>query len=219
MRTVIHVILLFALLSTTAAAEQLFVTDELSLDLRRERGTEFRILRMLPAGTAVKVLENSDGWSRVRVDDIEGWILSRFLVNEPAARDRIVAINAEAQRLKKENASLKMAIQETNEHNTALQNDFDSLQSKWDTLQIEHQSLLTSASDPVRLMEANQQLEQKIRELEAIKLRQELDNAVLRTDVQRDWLIAGGGVLGSGLLLGLLLPTLLRTRRRSSEWR
>src|SRR5262245_37469901 len=80
------------LLATAAHAQTRYVTDKLSIELRRGPGNEFLILRSIEAGSAVEVLEqNSDGYSRVRVADQgpEGWVLTRFLTTETSARDRL----------------------------------------------------------------------------------------------------------------------------------
>ncbi len=220
MRSIFTAALLLLLLPGSLIAEQRFITDDLSLDLRREPGNEFRILRMLPAGTPVTVLETQDGWSRVRADDIEGWVISRFLMDEPAARDRLAEFQARAQRLEGENAAMRREVEEIRTQFASQQDDIERLRDARDSLRQQHESFVASAAEPMRLMEENRRLLEQINELEERAYRQELDNAVLRTDVQRDWLIAGGGVLGAGLILGLILPSLLRRRQRGlrSEW-
>jgi SH3 domain protein len=81
------------LLFTVAAHGQTrYVSDKLSVELRRGPSTEYLILRNLDSGSAVEVLEqNSEGYSRVRVPDqgTEGWVLTRFLSTETSARDRL----------------------------------------------------------------------------------------------------------------------------------
>jgi len=44
-------------LVTTAMAETRYVSDRLEIQMRTGKGTQFRILRMLPSGTAVEILE------------------------------------------------------------------------------------------------------------------------------------------------------------------
>ena len=43
-------------LATTAFAETRYVSDRLEIQMRTGKGTQFRILRMLPSGTALEVL-------------------------------------------------------------------------------------------------------------------------------------------------------------------
>lgn len=215
-------ILIFAfsllLLPAHALAERMYVTDELALDLRGGPGNEFRILRMLPAGTSVEILERGEGWSRVRATDTEGWLLTRLLSNEQAARQRLGDAEARATRIAKENATLRKELTDIRSKHEALQSDARALGVARDELEQRYQSLVVSAAEPHRLQEDNRQMQQRLQELEGMQERYETENVILRTNVQRDWLLAGAGVLGGGLLLGLILPALLYRRKRRSEW-
>lgn len=220
MRTPLVALLLLCLLPGAVMAEQRYITDELSLDLRREPGNQYRILRMLPAGTPVTVLDSRDGWSQVRVDDLEGWVVSRMLSQQPAARDRLAAMQQRLGQVERESSLLQQEKQELRTQHQILRSENERLVAALEGLQQRFDAMLASADEPVRLMEANRQLSEQLEALEHRHERQVLENAVLRTTVQRDWLIAGGGVLGAGLLLGLILPSLVRRRQRrlSSDW-
>ena len=89
------VYIVLSLLALQAQAQTRYVTDKLTVELRRGPSTEFLIVRSLAVGEPVEVLEQdtSNGYSRVRVLDqgTEGWILTRFLTGEPVARDRLAA--------------------------------------------------------------------------------------------------------------------------------
>ena len=78
----ISLVLALALgLVTTGIAETRYVSDRLDIQMRTGKGTKFRILRMLPSGTAVEVLETdtANGYTRVRTPGgVEGWVLSRL---------------------------------------------------------------------------------------------------------------------------------------------
>jgi len=66
---------------TTAMAETRYVSDRLEIQMRTGKGTQFRIMRMLPSGTALEILEtdNENGYTRVRAPGgVEGWVLSRL---------------------------------------------------------------------------------------------------------------------------------------------
>jgi SH3 domain protein len=211
--------ILVLLLPAYVLAEQFYVSDELALDLRGGRGNEYRILRMLPAGTPVAVLEEEAGWTRVNALGLEGWVLTRLLTTELPARQRVVNAEATAQRLSQENARLRRELQELRGQHERLENESTVMRRDLETLLRDHRALAASAAEPHRLLEENQRLTQQVGELSERSEQYQLENAVLRTDVQRDWLIAGAVVLGSGLLLGLILPSLLRYRgRRRSEW-
>ena len=81
-----------------AQTETRYVTDRTQVELRRGPSTEYRIVRYLEAGDRVQVLEQNEGFSRVKVGegDTEGWIPSASLIAEPIARDRLAAAERNA---------------------------------------------------------------------------------------------------------------------------
>ena len=83
------VLALSLVLVTTAIAETRYVSDRLEIQMRTGKGTQFRILRMLPSGAALEVLktDKESGYTRVRAPGgVEGWVLSRLLMKGQAAR-------------------------------------------------------------------------------------------------------------------------------------
>src|SRR5690606_40529396 len=56
--------------------------------MRNGQGLEFGIRKMLKSGTELTVLDNDpSGYSKVRTNEgVEGWVLSRYLNNNPSAR-------------------------------------------------------------------------------------------------------------------------------------
>ena len=75
----------------SAAQTTRYVSDELEITMRNGQGLDFGIRKMLKSGTELAVLENDpSGYSKVRTNDgVEGWVLSRYLVNNPSARDQL----------------------------------------------------------------------------------------------------------------------------------
>src|SRR4029453_15472126 len=72
--------------------ETLYVSDQFEVPPRTGMTTEHAILRMLPSGTAVEMLETNkeQGYTRVRTaSGVEGYMLSRYLMPGPAARDQL----------------------------------------------------------------------------------------------------------------------------------
>ena len=77
------------------------------------------VAALLKSGTKVELLEEdtASGYSRVRVGPgRDGWVLSRYLSNEPAARERLAAAKSDlaeqqaaVRKLEAENARLREA--------------------------------------------------------------------------------------------------------------
>jgi SH3 domain protein len=84
-------------LASPGYAADAWISDKLTVPLRSGPSTSHRILhRGLPSGTELTILardENSD-FVQIRTSrGTEGWLPSQYLVNQPIARDRLVAAN------------------------------------------------------------------------------------------------------------------------------
>jgi len=108
------VALVCLLCASLAHAETRYVTDKLSIELRRGPGNEYKITRTLEAGLALEVIEQTqEGYSRVRVGDAqgtEGWVLTQFLTTDRSARDRLAAAEKTAADAKAHAADLERQV-------------------------------------------------------------------------------------------------------------
>ena len=94
MKNIFFLVSCLLILSGNAVAETRYVSDTLEITMRSGKGTSFGITRMLRSGTAVQVLavDKNTGYTQVRTKNgKEGWVLSRFLMNGQAARERLTA--------------------------------------------------------------------------------------------------------------------------------
>ncbi len=86
---------------STAAAARSWVKGDVLLNVRAGPGTEHRPLGAITTGDPVEILDQSNGWTRVRSDAAgEGWIPSGFLQEEPPAVVRLEQVEAEATTLR-----------------------------------------------------------------------------------------------------------------------
>ncbi len=91
----------------TATARSAYVTDTFRISLRRGPSVENKILKFLPSGQPVTIKETTDGWDRVRIQEgedemVEGWVLSRYLMDRPPWETQAQSLLQENARLKKE---------------------------------------------------------------------------------------------------------------------
>ena len=92
MKYIISIILPLLLATNVAAAQTRYVTDIFEITLRSGKSTQNEIVRMLPSGTALEVIETDakSGYTRVRTPSgKDGWVLSRYLMDLPSARARL----------------------------------------------------------------------------------------------------------------------------------
>ena len=92
MNRILPIGLLGILISFSAGAQEAWVSDQFEVMLRTGPSTSNAIERVLGSGTALEVLETDSeaGYARVRTTaGTEGWVLSRYLMNEPSAREQL----------------------------------------------------------------------------------------------------------------------------------
>ncbi len=78
-----------------------YVTDEFEIMLRTGQSTQHEIRRQVKSGTPLVVLQESEGYTNVRMPNgVEGWVLSRYLMNQPSGRDRLAVLEKRHEKLK-----------------------------------------------------------------------------------------------------------------------
>ena len=68
--------------------------DSLRINLRTGPETTYRIVKSINSGAKVEVLKGDveTKWTKIREPEgVEGWVPSRFLVDQPIARDQLKA--------------------------------------------------------------------------------------------------------------------------------
>jgi SH3 domain protein len=212
--------LVFSLLSfvgVVSAQTTLYVTDETKIPVRTGRSTQNKIVRMLPSGTPVSVLDSADdGYSHVRTPQgVEGWMLSRYLMAERSGRDRLAELQNEYKELRNENTKLKQERDGLGSVRGELEKENQSVQSQNRKLREELESLRRKAARPVEISRRNTLLQKQLDE-EREKIRQlGNENQLLREETKRNWFVTGAAVTLGSLFLGLIIPRIPWRKRRS----
>ncbi len=95
-----HLLLLLLLTALAAPSQAAFVTDKLLAGLYPTAKAEGDPIKILPSGTPVEVLQQQEGFARVRLGDrTEGWIESGYLTEEKPARVMLLEQQARANTL------------------------------------------------------------------------------------------------------------------------
>ena len=213
-------IVLLILCSGSAWAKSAYVTDQVEITLRTGASTSHRIVRMLPTGEKLTVLSTDaqSGYSKIRTaSGVEGFVLSRQLVDEPVARDRLAAAEAEVAALKAAPGELRSRLTQLTEQHAALTKENEELKQAKSLVDQEYAALQRTANNAVRIANERNELRKQVaeltREIEDVKQQ----NRELENKTAQNWFLIGAGVVVGGILLGLILPH-LRVRRRKSSW-
>ena len=207
---------------SASAAKKLYVSDALWLQLRTGPSTEYRILKALGSGEHLVVLEedetsNGEGYTKVRTDKgLEGFVLTRFLVDEPVAKEKLIFANREIDSLKENLAAARKARDEFKAEITKLKSERGDLSGNNAELEKELAEIKTIAASSIELNVSNKELSQQNHDLEVQVQTLSTENAQLRDTRQQTYILYGGGLVIAGILAGLILPAL--RGKRTSSW-
>ncbi len=203
------------ILAFKASAESfVYITDQLDLPIRSDKEFGNNIIRLLPSGTELSLLQSTeDGWAQIQFDDTIGWIKSFYLSPDPSAREKL-------KKLTRTNNDNKLLI-------TKLSTEKEDLENQLSLLKQENTNLVVQSSkskaekehiekiyqDALKLEHENEKLIQ-----EKLQLKAELQLAENNTQIQKDtssrnWFIVGAIVLFFGMMIGFIAPGLLNRKR------
>ncbi|MEZ4483529.1 MAG: TIGR04211 family SH3 domain-containing protein [Syntrophotaleaceae bacterium] len=196
--------------AVSAEAETRYVSDQIAITLRRGPGTEYKILKSLPTGTAVEFLEEEEKYLKVRTrDGSEGYVLKQYITGTLPKAYVIARLEKELTQLQERMADMAKRAQgwtaekeELQRQVSDVQQAFNSEKSKRASLDKEHQALLAGAKNVADLLKERDRLKVENEKYAAdlVQLRQENDDILRKAIVK--WFLAGAGVLFVGWLMG-----------------
>jgi len=207
------------LIAGPACAQRMFVTDEIVITLRSGPSTQNTIKANLRTGDAVDVLEQDTdlGYSRVRVlsDDVEGWVLTRYLMSEPTSDAQLATARQALTDANGRVASLEADLAATTAQLTEARSELLAAQDSQRNMSAELGDIRKASANVLELQQHNDSLRQKNVELstEVEALYNEANRLGDRS--RQNWFVVGSLVLAFGIVIGLVAPS-LRARRRSN---
>jgi len=202
-----------------AAESTRYVNDELIITLRAGQGSEYKIIKSLPSGTELELLEEGDGtdFSKVRTKaGIEGWVRSWYLSKTPTAKLLLADATRKTESLEAENKKLRASTLSSSKINKDLKQQLDQLEMDNSKLLKENNKLKDIAGRPIELESKNKRLTAEISRIKQENKILTDENSGLRQSSVQKWFMAGSGVLIVGIIFGLILPRL--RRNRASSW-
>jgi SH3 domain protein len=183
-----------------AASNQRWVSDSLNTYVRSGPTDGYRIVGTLVSGQKVELLRSQGDYSQVRGDNGSAvWIPSRDLQDVPGQAERLPQLEQKVAELSAELAGIddtwKARVQ-------GMQETLDARKALIDEAQAARAALDSELSRTLS----------ELREVQA-QLGEENQQVLMR------YMVYGGSIAGAGLFAGLLLPTMLRVRRkRNDQW-
>ena len=204
----VSVLLSFSARSETTA----YVTDELTVPLRSGTSTSHRIIKFLPSGTKLNVLEvdEESGFTQVSTEDgKEGWVKSTHLMNNRSAREQLPTLAAKTN-------ELRSLLKELKQEKAQLEKKIKKIEDDNQTLADRIQELREVAAEPAAIADKNRRLTEQLQKVDAMNEQLIADNERMSNMDIKLWFMVGGGVALLSLILGLVIPSFNWGRKKDS---
>jgi SH3 domain protein len=219
MRAIKQLTLLCAtcLVTGIALAETNYVSDQLEVTLRSGKTTSHSILRMLRSGTPVEVLEQDkeSGYSLIRAQGKEGWVLTRYLMKGPVPREQLAEAEKKLAELELENRKMMTAMEAIKEEKGVIEKASSTMDADYRKVSQELAEIKRTASSALAIDSENKDLKSRLVTIERNLQTLQQENENLKDRTARDWFMLGAGVVLIGILVGLIIPR-IRWRKKSS---
>ena len=210
--------LLLVLGPVSAFAATMYISDELTVPLRRGPSNGHKIVNAaLPSGLALEVLgeDKAAGFTQVRTPNgTEGWVPTQYLVGQPVAKDRLAAATKRLETLEAQLKSTRENYQDVRGARTEIEGRASELAKENQKLQTELAEIRRVSATAITQFEENKQLKTDNASLQTqvTQLTEEVSD--LKRNVMLRWLLSGGALV----LIGLALGAWIKSRPKRSTW-
>ncbi len=181
----------------------MYVTDSKKIPVRAGKGTAYKILTFIESSQKVELLQKDNQWSLVRLEDgKEGWVHSRYLINNPTSKIKFEELSLEHQNLINQTESLKADFEQLKLHNKELKSTLASTKkslnnqlSDYDALKADSAEFLTLKSKYERVSRELKEKTQKVENLE-----KQISDSQLYYYLK--WILSVSGILLVGFIIG-----------------
>ncbi len=210
-----YLLLISVLISTLIHAKSfVYITDQVDIPMRENKTFGDNIVRSLSSGSKLSILQaTEDGWTQVKYENSTGWVISRYLSNNPSARLQL-------EKLKRSHNANKLLTSKQNKRNTALGKQIKTLKSQNTKLsvqisksQAEKQHVEQIYKDALKLEHSNEKLTTQVLQLKVEIQLLENNNTATQESSSRNWFITGGLMLFFGIMIGFIFPSFVNRRR------
>ena len=204
------------LASFSAQGETAWVSDQFEITLRTGPSSDNAIQLVIDSGTRLDVLEidADSGYSRVMtMGGTDGWVLSRYLMAEPTAREQLGTLTQQLTNVNPEGASMDSQLEAIRGAYDAATRQFSVLENEKSALQAEVDEIRRGSANALAIASQNRSLQQQLIDAEIRLSLIEQENANLGSETTRNWFVTGALVLFGGVLVGLILPRMKWQRK------
>lgn len=201
----------------SAVAAPAWIDDQVLVPMRSGAGTSYRIIQnAIKSGTRVEAGESADGWTQIQYNGMTGYVPSQYLVNQPTAALQLAALQKKYDNLKADYDQIKTQLSETSKAHATLEQQAADLQKQLASSNSNLSQIKEVAANPLRISEANKQLNEQLSLLQTQLDQVKVKNSLLEHDKTYQGWAFGLGTVILGMLLGAWIKS--RGQRSRSGW-
>jgi SH3 domain protein len=220
-RLAVVAIVMPLLLATTLWARTMYVSDIFEIVVRSEKNSETgrNIIKLLPTGTAVEVIDMDDSWATIRLPDGRtGYTLKRYLLTRLPYKLTAEKLQEEVEEQRQRLVTLTEQLTELQEEHRRLQDtsreqelQLTDVTTKYEQLRQDATGFLQLRADYTHLQQAHQQSQQQLNELQDSHL-------LLKKSRNLSWFLSGAGVMLAGWIIGMITERFRGRRKRQGGY-
>ncbi|PIE44368.1 MAG: hypothetical protein CSA50_00635 [Gammaproteobacteria bacterium] len=198
----------------------MYIDDKLRVNIRTGPKTTYRILKSIVSGVKVTVIETDEvaKWSKIREPGgIEGWVPSRFLINEPIAKEKLAKALKTLSLLRNKSDTLGSQFEKIQLENTQLKTANETLTRKNEKLTSQLEDITAISQNAVHLDNRNRELQELNQELQNEIDKLQADNQRLKDRSETDLMLVGGGLVALGVVIAIIVP-MMKGSRKNESW-
>jgi SH3 domain protein len=206
------------MISVVANAKTVYVTDNMSFNIKADNHEDSAILTTVTSGTPLTLISSKRKFNHAEVrlaDGQTGFILNSYLSPQPSSKWYLDQANQELAKLKQENSKISAELATLKKRGANAITEALTLER--DKLATELNQLRVISANAVEVKKQHDILQEEViranEELEQLKL----EKKTLETNANQDWFIYGGLLSLLGVLLGFILPK-LSWRQKGHNW-
>ncbi len=219
MKTLLSSFFILTVTFGSAQAETIYVADDVNLSLRDAASINAKVLKSLPTGTPLTLIDKQTKSEFIHVrliDGTEGYIKARYTNKQPPALDPKDSSSKTITLLQSDNAALLTELNTLKDSLTPGSSLEKSLATERDQLARELNELKKTAASSLQLKNERDELQERVVNVERDLQQFKLENQALKDTASQDWFLYGGALSLAGVFLGFILPKL--SWRRKSSW-
>lgn len=211
---------LLLLIANGALAQTRYIKDEIYVPIRAGVGNQYRILRVLPSGTQLKLIEEVEEgkWAHIETPGGErGWVETQYLQEGPISEVLLKQAQARIAELTSQRQNLGSQATDLQTENKTLTEELEQVRSENTRLSSELEEIRRISAGTLELNQRHQQLLEEHQMLQTQLDVSKAENERLAKESRQTWFLYGAIAVGLGVILTLISQT-VKSRRRYSEW-